>query len=192
VRGEQHDRIQALRRPARDAGAGGAAAAADGDGDGDGVRDWVRRALDATITRLATTASADPEAARLLHGELAQIYRVGVSAETIAASAGPALAPLLLADAHGAYERREAELSSAVMRELERRVCLSVIDRFWQGHLTALDDLFAGSTLHSLTGGDHLAHYRRQATRLFAELLENIDLEVVGYLFNLEVKVKSE
>ncbi|MEZ0089901.1 preprotein translocase subunit SecA [Streptacidiphilus sp. EB129] len=180
VLAEQIDRIYRRRTEVRD------------DVGGAGMAERVRCALDAAVTRLAEQATSGPMDARRLHEELARIYPVGLSPESLAASEGPGLLALLLADAHAAYQRREAELSPAVMRELERRVCLSVLDRSWVDHLRGLDDLSADTSLHTLAGGDALAYYHSEASRLFADLLQRIDSEMVGYVFSLDVTVEVE
>lgn len=123
-----------------------------------------------------------------MHDSL-EFYPVAIGVGSLASAGERDLLPLVLADARGAYRRREAELSPEVMRELELRVHLSVINRAWMDHLTAMDGLLADATLHSITGSDRLARYRREATDLFAELLEHIELETLGYLFNLEIRV---
>jgi len=69
---------------------------------------------------------------------------------------------------------------------------MSVIDTSWGEHLQALGDLSAGTALHSLTGSDPLAHYQQEAAKLFSALLERIERDTVGYLFNLDVEVQAE
>ena len=165
-----------------------------------GVREWIAAAVAATVERYVRTAVPGPDDAERLHRALAELYPISLSSAALAgftAGAGAAppwteLAAAVRADIQAAYERREASLSSSVMRELERRVCLSVIDRAWREQLDALSDLMAGTTLHSLTGSDPLAHYQLEAQRLFTELSERIEQEAVGYLFNLEVEVEQQ
>ena len=41
----------------------------------------------------------------------------------------------ILQDARQSYEKRESELTPTVMRELERKILLSVLDRKWREHL---------------------------------------------------------
>ena len=55
----------------------------------------------------------------------------------------------LQADAQAAYDRREAEVGDEVMRELERRVVLSVLDRKWREHLYEMDYLREGIYLRA-------------------------------------------
>jgi preprotein translocase subunit SecA len=82
-----------------------------------------------------------------------------------------------------AYDQREAEVDAAIgtgaMRELERRVTVTVIDKQWRAHIRAMDDL-------DRRQGDDV--YRRAAAKVFAEMLAKIDEEISGYLFNLKVE----
>ncbi|MCW2693314.1 MAG: secA [Mycobacterium sp.] len=94
----------------------------------------------------------------------------------------------LKADAHAAYARREAEVGSEVMRELERRVVLSVLDRKWREHLYEMDYLQEGIGLRAMGQRDPLVEYQREAFDMFTSLMEAIKEESVGFLFNVEVQ----
>ena len=98
----------------------------------------------------------------------------------------------LLDDVHRAYDEREAGLGSEVMRELERRVLLSVLDRKWREHLYEMDYLRAGIHLRAMANRDPVVEYQREGYDMFIAMLDGIKEESVGFLFNLEVKTKEE
>ncbi|MCF6735468.1 preprotein translocase subunit SecA [Blastococcus sp. KM273129] len=98
----------------------------------------------------------------------------------------------MLDDVHRAYEEREAALGSEVMRELERRVLLSVLDRKWREHLYEMDYLRAGIHLRAMANRDPVVEYQREGYDMFVAMLDGIKEESVGFLFNLEVKTKDE
>jgi preprotein translocase subunit SecA len=98
----------------------------------------------------------------------------------------------LLDDVHRAYEEREAALGSEVMRELERRVLLSVLDRKWREHLYEMDYLRAGIHLRAMANRDPVVEYQREGYDMFMSMLDGIKEESVGFLFNLEVKTKEQ
>jgi preprotein translocase subunit SecA len=98
----------------------------------------------------------------------------------------------LLADVHSAYDERETGLGSEVMRELERRVLLSVLDRKWREHLYEMDYLRAGIHLRAMANRDPVVEYQREGYDMFNAMLDGIKEESVGFLFNLEVKTKEE
>jgi preprotein translocase subunit SecA len=98
----------------------------------------------------------------------------------------------LLADVHAAYETREESLGSQVMRELERRVLLSVLDRKWREHLYEMDYLRAGIHLRAMANRDPVVEYQREGYDMFTAMLDGIKEESVGFLFNLEVKTQAQ
>ena len=75
------------------------------------------------------------------------------------------------------------------MRELERRVVLSVIDRRWQDHLYEMDYLKDGIGLRAMAQRDPLVEYQREGFAMFQNMMGAIREETVGFLFNLEVEV---
>ena len=94
-------------------------------------------------------------------------------------------------DAHAAYERRTEELTPEVMRELERRVVLSVLDRKWREHLYEMDYLRDGIGLRAWAQRDPLVEYQREGFDMFNAMMEGIKEESVGNLFNLQVEVQE-
>lgn len=105
------------------------------------MRPRLRDTLDTVIERFVADAARDtpPEFAGLdaLARRCQTYYKASVSAEHLAQV--PDLAAYLKADAQRAYQRREQELGSEVMREFERRVVLSVIDREWRVYLAEVE-----------------------------------------------------
>ncbi len=98
----------------------------------------------------------------------------------------------LQADAHAAYQRREEEVGSEVMRELERRVVLSVLDRKWREHLYEMDYLREGIGLRGYAQRDPLVEYQREGYDMFMAIMDGIKEESVGFLFNLDVQLVDE
>ena len=78
------------------------------------------------------------------------------------------------------------------MRELERRVVLSVLDRKWREHLYEMDYLREGIYLRAYAQRDPLVEYQREGFDMFAAMMDGIKEESVGFLFNLEVQVEEE
>jgi preprotein translocase subunit SecA len=97
----------------------------------------------------------------------------------------------LTEDAHAAYDKREEQLGSEVMRELERRVVLSVLDRKWREHLYEMDYLREGIGLRAMAQRDPLVEYQREGYDMFVTMMESIKEESVGFIFNLDVQVEQ-
>ena len=77
------------------------------------------------------------------------------------------------------------------MRELERRVVLSVLDRKWREHLYEMDYLREGIGLRGYGQRDPLVEYQREGYDMFTAMMEGIKEESVGSLFNLQVQVQE-
>ena len=93
-----------------------------------------------------------------------------------------------VADAQNAYDKREEALGDEVMRELERRVLLTVLDRKWREHLYEMDYLREGIGLRAMAQRDPLVEYQREGGDMFNAMMDSFMEEVVGYVFNLQVE----
>ncbi len=94
-------------------------------------------------------------------------------------------------DAQAAYDRREESLGAEVMRELERRVMLTVLDRKWREHLYEMDYLREGIGLRAMAQRDPLVEYQREGGDMFNTMMAAFMEEVVGFVFHLDVQVDS-
>jgi preprotein translocase subunit SecA len=101
------------------------------------------------------------------------------------------IAEFVKADAQDGYDRREAELTPEVMRELERRVVLAVLDHKWREHLYEMDYLREGIGLRAMAQRDPLIEYQREGFDMFNTMMEGIKEESVAYLFNSQVEVQQ-
>ncbi len=129
---------------------------------------------------------------------LGTLYPIGVTIEGVESEVGGReglsreyLQEVIAEDALAAYAKREEELGSEVMRELERRVVLSVLDRKWREHLYEMDYLREGIGLRAYSQRDPLVEYQREGYDLFNAMMEGIAEESVGFLFNLDVQVEQ-
>ncbi|WP_052666166.1 preprotein translocase subunit SecA [Nitriliruptor alkaliphilus] len=105
----------------------------------------------------------------------------------------PEFVEQLIEDAHDAYERREEEVGGPnVMREVERRVILSVVDRKWREHLYEMDALRDGIGLRAVGQRDPLTEYRREAYNSFVDMMAGLKEEATTYFFRLPVKHEGD
>ncbi|MEJ7796423.1 MAG: SEC-C metal-binding domain-containing protein, partial [Nocardioides sp.] len=162
------------------------------------VRDFINDVVEGYV---ATTTADVAEEWDLdaLWNALGQLYEVGPDQETYVEEHGgreglsrERLTEDLQADAQAAYDRRVAEIGEEVMRELERRVVLSVLDRKWREHLYEMDYLREGIYLRAYSQRDPLVEYQREGYDMFAAMMNGIKEESVGFMFNLEVAVGEE
>ncbi|MFI9488738.1 preprotein translocase subunit SecA [Promicromonospora sp. NPDC052451] len=170
---------------------------------GEDLREQVQHFLTDTITDYVTNATADGSTGEqwdldALWTALKAVYPVSLTPEEIAEEAGgldrltgEMLLEEILSDARVAYQAREDELTSPAMRQLERRVVLSVLDRKWREHLYEMDYLKEGIGLRAMAQRDPLVEYQREGFQLFQAMTDAIKEESVGFLFNLEVTVQQ-
>ena len=97
-----------------------------------------------------------------------------------------------LADADRAYDAREQQLTAPIMREVERRVVLSVLDRKWREHLYEMDYLREGIGLRAMAQRDPLIEYQREGGDMFNAMMDAFLEESIGFVFNLEVNVTPQ
>ena len=98
----------------------------------------------------------------------------------------------VLDDIFAAYAKREQDLGAEVLRELERKILLSLLDRKWREHLYEMDYLQEGIGLRAMAQRDPLVEYQKEGYELFSAMMDAIKEELVGFLFNVEVKVENE
>ena len=168
--------------------------------EGDDIAGRVQSFIEETITFLVNSALASKEDTRAslegLWSELKAIYPVSLEIDEVLAEAGSIsrlttnfLSKELISDAKIQYQKRTETLGDEAMRELERRVVLSVIDRKWRDHLYEMDYLKEGIGLRAMAQRDPLVEYQREGFGMFQQMMGAIREEAVTYLFNVEVKV---
>jgi preprotein translocase subunit SecA len=171
--------------------------------EGADLHEQIVHMIDEVVAGYVTAATAEgfPEEWDLdkLWKAFKQLYPISISADDLVEEAGgqarltaELLTEKISADAQEAYAKREEELGGEVLRELERRVVLSVLDRKWREHLYEMDYLQEGIGLRAMAQRDPLVEYQREGYDMFSAMLEGIKEESVGYLFNLEVEIAEE
>ncbi len=167
---------------------------------GEDLQDQVSHMIDDVVEGYVRAATSEGYAEQWdieqLWTALRTLFPVSVTYEELEDEVGgrSALTPdflvaELVADAQTAYEAREEQLGHDAMRELERRVVLSVLDRKWREHLYEMDYLKEGIGLRAMAQRDPLVEFQREGFTLFAAMMDAIKEESVGYLFNLDVRV---
>ncbi len=169
--------------------------------EGQDMNEWVRSMIGEVVGAYSDGATEGfPEEWELeqLWTALGTLYPISLTIEGVESEVGGReslsreyLKEVLVADALSSYEQREAELTTDVMRELERRVVLSVLDRKWREHLYEMDYLREGIGLRAYSQRDPLVEYQREGYDLFNAMMEGIAEESVGFLFNLDVQVEA-
>ncbi len=151
------------------------------------LRDTVSRVVEAAVRQRTEGLPEDWDLEQLIT-DLQTLYPVTVTFDDIDDEHdASALVERFVEDASRAYDAREESLGADTMRELERQVMLTVLDRKWREHLYEMDYLREGIGLRAMAQRDPLVEYQREGGLMFQQMMEAFMEEVVGYLFNLEV-----
>jgi len=124
---------------------------------------------------------------------LAEIHsQFGIDAKAAGADPGT-LNHQQLADAtveavKNRYAEKEKQFSPDLLRWLERRIILDVVDTQWKDHLLSLDHLREGIGLRGYGQKDPLVEFKKEAFILFEDMMTRIDNETVRYLFHVQVQ----
>ncbi|MBE0466995.1 MAG: preprotein translocase subunit SecA [Candidatus Desulforudis sp.] len=102
------------------------------------------------------------------------------------------LREFFLGELQRAYEAREAELGSEVMREIERVVMLRIVDEKWMDHLDAMDQLREGVGLRAYGQKDPLVEYKFESYDMFQNMVADIQEETVRHLFRVRVARRDQ
>ena len=170
--------------------------------EGADLKEQVRTFMFDTISAYVTNATVGvPEDwdLKTLWNALKTLYPISFTYEEVINQAGGQgnldadyLLEKVLSDADTAYQRREQDLTQTVIRELERKILLSVLDKKWRDHLYEMDYLQEGIGLRAMAQRDPLVEYQREGFDLFSAMMDAIKEELVGFLFNVEVQVEGE
>src|SRR5436305_12781501 len=86
------------------------------------------------------------------------------------------------------YDEKEKQFTSELMRWLERRIILDVVDSQWKDHLLSLDHLKEGIGLRGYGQKDPLVEFKKEAFVLFEDMMARIDNETIRYLYHIQVQ----
>jgi preprotein translocase subunit SecA len=171
--------------------------------EGADIKDLTNDFLTETITAYVNSATnsgvAENWDLNTLWTALKSLYPISFTVEDLVSEVGEVgaldsefILDRVLTDAKNAYDRRETELTSTVMRELERKILLSVLDRKWREHLYEMDYLQEGIGLRAMAQRDPLVEYQREGYDLFSAMMDAVKEELVGHLFSAEVQVEGD
>jgi preprotein translocase subunit SecA len=171
--------------------------------EGADIKDLTKNFLEETITAYVNSATSDGVAENwdlnTLWLALRALFPISFSAQDLINEVGEVGAldsefvlDRVLVDARSAYEKRESELSAPIMRELERKILLSVLDKKWREHLYEMDYLQEGIGLRAMAQRDPLVEYQREGYDLFSAMMDAVKEQLVGHLFSAEVQVEGD
>ncbi|OLT20231.1 preprotein translocase subunit SecA [Ornithinimicrobium sp. CNJ-824] len=159
------------------------------------VRHFVNDVVADYVRSAAGLGLADGIDLEALWEDLGRVYPVQITVDEVVSTAGgrnavsaDLLVEELTSDAQHAYDQREETVGPELMRDVERRVLLQVLDRKWREHLYEMDYLKEGIGLRAMAQREPLVEYQREGYQLFQAMMEAIKEEAVRFLFHAEVK----
>ncbi|MGE5549450.1 MAG: preprotein translocase subunit SecA [Bacteroidota bacterium] len=161
---------------------------------GENIRDRVVQMFEEVIDRIV--ASHVPEKAPsdewdlegLLHEGRMICFPWGLSVESLSGLGRDTLRSELKRWVLAAYDDKEKQIGAEQLREIERIVMLQTIDRKWMDHLQDMDDLREGIGLRAYGQHDPLIAYKFEAFKMFKEMTDETQVEVVRFLAHLQLQ----
>ena len=165
---------------------------------GDDLKEQISGFVDEVLTTIIDARVSEGHAEDWdfdeLWSALKQVYPISITVDDLAEDAGDRtkitrdqIVKEVLADAHLIYDEREKSVGEESMREIERRVLLSVIGERWPEHLYEMEYLKEGIGLRAMAQRDPLVEYQREGYDMYQAMLGAIREETVTYLFNLDL-----
>jgi preprotein translocase subunit SecA len=154
------------------------------------VREWMEEILDGTVDTYAGEG-VHPEdwdlggLGEALHRQFDVKLPAAVAAHEVASR--EALHEVLGEAVRSRYAAREAELSTDLLRTMERWIMLHVIDSQWKDHLLSMDHMKEGIGLRGYGQRDPLTEYKREAFDLFEDMVDRVRTTVTELLFRMQV-----
>jgi len=155
--------------------------------------EYLAEAVDSLIETHCVSEASDEWDIDGLALELSSYWPSQVTVDQIdACTSTDALYDLVMADANGHYQRREDELGSDVLRQIERQVMLSIIDQRWREHLEEMDYLQEGINLRAMGQKDPLTEWQREGYEMFGHMMVGIAQDFVRYVMHVEVVAEEQ
>ena len=87
---------------------------------------------------------------------------------------------------------KEEEFTTPVMEHLMKVLLLQTIDQQWKDHLLSIDHLKEGIGLRGYAQRNPKEEYKREAYRLFMEMMGRIRQEMVNKLFRVQLRREED
>jgi len=89
------------------------------------------------------------------------------------------------------YQKKEKEIGSENMRQVEKFLCLRILDSFWVEHLENMESLRDSVRLRAYGQKDPLVEYKSEGHKMFRRLLQSIEAVIANSILRAELKPQS-
>ena len=150
--------------------------------------EYLADAVDSLIAAHCASAADDEWDLEGLDRELALYWPNSITVDQLQeCSDTDEIYDLVMADATAHYVKREEELGSDVLRQVERQVMLRIIDQRWREHLEEMDYLQGGINLRAMGQKDPLVEWQREGFEMFGVMMTGIAQDFVKYVMHVQV-----
>jgi len=155
------------------------------------IKDIIFDAVDSHIT--GDEETFDEELAKLVD-YLEEIYlpKDMISVDELSKSSNDEIKDKLLEIAKNIYGQKEEDFGEEQIREVERVILLRVVDSKWMDHIDDMEHLKQGIGLRAYKQQDPTQAYQMEGSDMFAEMIGNIKIEAVKYLFHVQIEKAPE
>ena len=158
--------------------------------DGADVESQLRSTVEEVVTAVvqqSTVGFAEDWDLDELWGNMKNLFPTTLHQADFADADQADLIAAFVDDAIAAYDKREELLGEDNMREFERQVWLTVLDRKWREHLYEMDYLREGIGLRAMAQRDPLVEYQREGAQMFDAMQDAFREDIVRFIFNVDV-----
>ena len=169
--------------------------------DGEDLRENMLTMLSSLVSSNVTTAlsdnggTADEAGLERLATVMEGIYfakgTLSSRANQLLGKKAEEVAEIVYDIAKATYEAKEASLTPAIMRELERVVMLRVVDEYWMDNIDAMDDLKQGIGLRAYGQHDPVIAYKEEGFAMFEAMIQAIREETIRRMFLVQVRTNQ-
>ena len=90
------------------------------------------------------------------------------------------------------YAQKEQKYSADIMREAERVILLTTVDRYWMDHIDNMDELRRGIHLRSIGQHDPVVMYRNEGFEMFEQMVAAIREDTAHAMLTLELRSEEQ
>jgi len=157
---------------------------------GDNLKDRIFSMIDEVVDEMINIYCSEEKHGEEwdLKGLSDAVYGIFSIVPNVTPSDSNSLREALSLQIRDAYERKESEIGSEMLRYIEKILLLQVVDSQWKDHLLAMDHLKEGIGLRGYGQRDPLAEYKKEAFEMFADLTGRMSTEVLSRLFKIQVQ----
>ena len=160
---------------------------------GERLKDEIIGMMEEAVTELTATYYHTGDMEKLQEEIMTRFMAdVQMTREEFAKLGEDGVAQKIIEEAKSFYARKEEQLGSEAIAQLERFATLRVIDDRWRDHLREMDELKEGIGLRAYGQKDPLIEYKQEGYRMFQELLTLIRDGVLDLAFKLYPMVQDQ